>query len=144
MVAIRIGPISQYHTQYSMIGHSRLNTLDLKNNLKKQKNPKRWKVTLDTMFEKYNLNPKQIARQCSNRMENKFETKYKQNARQTWNSLKTNAIDLKQITNEMQQTWNNYKMQDRLETNYKMQDRLETNCKQNANRFETKYKQNAR
>jgi hypothetical protein len=36
MVAIRIGPISQYHTQYIMIGHSRLNSLDLKNNLKKQ------------------------------------------------------------------------------------------------------------
>jgi len=34
---------------------------------------------LDTMFEKYNQNPKQIAKQCSN----KLETKYKQNARQT-------------------------------------------------------------
>jgi hypothetical protein len=54
------------------------------------------------MFEKYNQNLKQIARQCSNRMENRLETKYKQNVKQTWNSLQTNAIDLKQITNEMQ------------------------------------------
>jgi hypothetical protein len=29
MATIRIGIISQYHTQYSMIGHSRLNSLDL-------------------------------------------------------------------------------------------------------------------
>jgi hypothetical protein len=35
------------------------------------------------MFEKYNQNPKQIARQCLNKMENRQKTKYKQNARQT-------------------------------------------------------------
>ncbi len=46
-------------------------------------------------------------------MENRQKTKYKQNARQTWNSLQTNAIDLKHITN-------------------KMQDRLEIDHKQNA------------
>jgi hypothetical protein len=40
-------------------------------------------VTLDTIFEKYNQNPKQIARQCSNRMEDKLETQCKQNATQT-------------------------------------------------------------
>ncbi len=41
-------------------------------------------MTLDTMFEEYNQNLKQIGRQitrqCSNRMEDKLEKQCKQNA----------------------------------------------------------------
>jgi hypothetical protein len=43
---------------------------------KNKNSSKRWKMTLDIMFEKYNPNPKQNAKQCPNYiMEDRLETK---------------------------------------------------------------------
>lgn len=88
----------------------------------------------DKLQDNVQIEWKTNLKQNINKMQEKFETHYKQMHRLETN-YKQNVIGLKHITNKMQQTWNI--LQKKYKTNLKhiankMQNRLETKHKQNA------------